>query len=150
MERDLVREADEARLRSQLEARFEVGGAAEAASRALIYVSQPAGGYDERGFTMLKQMRTAQPPASRRPVGKLKEMLKEQFLLMRLDEERAIAAIPKLLPSSAQHRQAALDALHGVVEASGGMAEEGKRRLARVDAMFNGASPSSSNEAANA
>jgi len=150
VERDLVREADEARLRSHLEARFEEGGAAEAASRALIYVSQANGGYDERGFTMLKQLRTAQPAASRRPVGKLKEMLKEQFLLMRLDEERAIAAIPKLLPRSAQHRRAALDALHDVVEASGGMAEEGQRRLARVDALFNSASPSSSHEAANA
>lgn len=138
VERELVREADAAQLRAELETRFEVGGAAEAASRAFIYVNQPNGGFDERGFTMLKEIREAQPPASRRTIGKLKELLREQSLLVRLDEERAIAAIPKLLPKNADQRQAALDALHHVVEAGEAMPDESKRRLARVDALFNG------------
>lgn len=138
IERDLVREADEARLRSELETRFESGGAAEAASRALIYVSEPGGGFDERGFAMLRRIRAAQPAASRRPMGKLKEMLKEQSLLVRLDEERAISAIPKLLPESPDQRRATLEALHQVVEAEGRMPDESKRRLDRVDALFNG------------
>lgn len=141
IERDLVREADEARLRSELETRFEAGGAAEAASRALIYVSQPDGGFDERGFNMLRRLREAQPAAGRRSLGKLKEMLKEQSLLVRLDEERAISAIPKLLPESADQRRATLEALHQVIAAEGRMPDESKRRLARVDALFNGKGP---------
>lgn len=150
IERDLVREADEARLRSDLETRFEAGGATEAASRALIYVSQPAGGFDERGFAMLKRLRERQPAGSRRPMGKLKEILKEQSLLLRLDEERAIAAIPSLLPKSVDQRQAALEALHDVVESGGALPDECKRRLTRMDALFNGKSPSGSQESANA
>jgi hypothetical protein len=138
IERDLVREADEAQRRSELETRFEAGGAAEAASRALIYVSEPNGGFDERGFAMLKKIRAALPAAGRRSMGKLKEMLKEQSLLVRLDEERAIRAIPKLLPENAEERQATLEALHQVVEASGTAPEECRRRLARVDGLFNG------------
>lgn len=138
IERDLVREADEAQRRSELETRFETGDTAEAASRALIYVSEPNGGFDERGFAMLKQIRAGVPAAARRPVGTLKEMLKEQSLLVRLDEERAISAIPKLLPESADQRKAALSALHQVVEAGGDVPDECKRRLARVDRLFNG------------
>lgn len=138
IERDLVREADLAQQRSELETRFEAGGTAEAASRALIYVSGPEGGLDERGFAVLKQIRAAQPAASRRSLGRLKEMLKEQSLLLRLDEERAIAAIPKLLPDSADERQAAIKALHQLVEASGPAPDERRRRLARIDMLFDG------------
>ena len=39
--RDLVREADEARMRAELEGRFEVGGLPQAALRALIYIRCP-------------------------------------------------------------------------------------------------------------
>ncbi|CAN7372500.1 DUF3141 domain-containing protein [Phenylobacterium sp. LjRoot219] len=146
--RDLVREADEARLRSELEPRFEAGGAAEAASRALIYVSLPDGGYDERGFTMLKELRAAQPAASRSSMAELKELLKEQSLLVRLDEERAIRAIPKLLPKGTDQREATLNAVHSVLEAHGAIPDECKRRLDRVDALFNGKGPSSPSESA--
>jgi hypothetical protein len=146
IERDLVREADEARMRSELETRFEVGGTAEAASRALIYVNRPNGGFDERGFAMLKEIRAAQPVAE--TIGKLKEVLKEQSLLVRLDEERAIQAIPKLLPKSADQRQAALNALHHVIDAQGALPEESRRRLERVDALFD-ASRSASGGAPN-
>jgi pimeloyl-ACP methyl ester carboxylesterase len=139
VERDLVREADEAQRRLALEARFESGGAQEAALRALIYVSEPKNGFDERGFTMLKRMRAAQPAAGRIPVGELKAMIKEQSLLVRLDEERAIEAIPKLLPERPGQREPMLDALHEIIEAEGAPSEECRRRLARIDALFNGA-----------
>jgi hypothetical protein len=148
IERDLVREADEAQRRTELETRFEAGGPVEAASRALIYVGAPGGGFDERGFAMLKQIRAGLPAAARRPMGKLKELLKEQSQLVRLDEERAIAAIPKLLPESAEAREAALNALHRVVEAGGALPDESKRRLARVDRLFNGKGQTSTAEAA--
>ena len=138
IERDLVREADEAQRRAELETRFETGGPVEAASRALIYVSEPNGGFDERGFNMLKQIRANLPPAVRRPMGRLKQMLKEQSQLVRLDEERAIQAIPKLLDDGGEQRETALKALHEIVEAGEALPDECRRRLARVDALFNG------------
>jgi hypothetical protein len=139
IERDLSREAAQAQQRSELETRFEAGGVAEAAARALFYVAETGGGFDERGFTMLKEIRATQPAGQRRPIGKLKELLKEQSLLVRLDEERAISAIPRLLPDSSDQRRHALDALHHVVDARGAIPDASRSRLARIDAMFAGA-----------
>ena len=65
IERDLVREADAARLRSELEHRFDVGGLTEAALRALVYIRLPEGSIDERGFTVLKLIRASRPGAKR-------------------------------------------------------------------------------------
>ncbi len=62
--------------------------------------------------------------------------MREQYLLVRLDEERAIAALPKLLGADANERKATLDVLHRVLAARGDMSDEGKRRLARVEALF--------------
>jgi hypothetical protein len=138
IERDLAREADEARARTELEERFETGDAAEAAVRALIYVRRSDGAADERGFAMLRKLRAAQPPERRRTMGELKTLVKEQSLLLRLDEERAIEAIPRLLPESADQRRAAIDAVHSVVDAPGALSPAGRRRLARVEALFDG------------
>ncbi len=136
VERDLFREAAEARLRSELEQRFEVGGSVEAAVRALIYVRFPEGSADDRGFAMLKAIRSAQPAAKRRTMAQLKQVMKEQFLLVILDEERAIAAIPKLLPTSMDERRDALDALHRMIAARGALPTEGKRRLSLIEGLF--------------
>jgi hypothetical protein len=136
VERDLAREADVARLRSELEQRFEVGEPVEAALRALCYVHQPEGNFDEREFAVLKQFQAAQPLRERRSLGELKELLREQSLLMRIDGERAVAAIPKLLLDAPDKGRAALRALHKVVDARDGLSEESKRRLHVIDALF--------------
>ena len=64
IERDLVREAHEAQLRSELEHRFEVGGLEEAVLRALVYIRLPEGSVDERGFAVL-QADPRVPPSRR-------------------------------------------------------------------------------------
>jgi hypothetical protein len=135
IERDLAREATEARQRMDLETRFEVGGIAAAVLRALIYVRLPEGSVDERGFAMLKAVRAAQPVEKRLSMGQLKELFKDQYLLLRLDEERTIRAISKLLPPNAEDRRAALNAMQRVIAARA-LPEEGKRRLAQVEALF--------------
>ena len=136
VERDLVREAAEARLRSELETRFEIGGLIEATLRSLIYVRLPEGSVDERGFRMLQAIRAGQPVGKRRTMSQLKALLKEQYLLVCLDEERAVGAIPKMLPKDIDERQTALDALHQVLGATGELSDEGERRLDRVKALF--------------
>ena len=57
IERDLVREASAAELRLGLDQKFEQGGVEEAVLRALIYVRRPEGGFDERGYRMMKALR---------------------------------------------------------------------------------------------
>jgi hypothetical protein len=136
VERDLVREADALRLRSRLEQRFEAGEPLDAAVRALCYVHAPEPDFDEREFAVLKQLHAAQPAAERRSFAEFKEILKEQSLLVRIDGERAIAAIPKLVEHEPEKSRASLRALHKVLGARDGLTEEGRRRLERVDALF--------------
>ncbi|MFO1082142.1 MAG: DUF3141 domain-containing protein [Reyranellaceae bacterium] len=134
--RDLEREADTAKLRAELESRFEVGGLPQAVLRALIYVRMPEGSVDERGYAMLQAIRAMQPVNDRVSLGDLKATLKEQYLLLRLDEERAVRAIPRLLPDSAPARAAGLEALCSMLQVRGALAEESARRLDRIEALF--------------
>jgi hypothetical protein len=136
IERDPLREAEVAQMRLKLETRFEAGDPLDAALRALIYVNRPEGSVDEENFAVLKKYREAQPAAERRAMGELKQVMKEQSLLVRLDEERAIQAIPKLLPKNVDKRRASLAAVHRVVEARGDLPEESQRRLERIDSLF--------------
>ncbi len=132
--RDLGREAEKMRAAATLAARFGSGGPAEAAVRALLYVRQAEGSADERAFALLAKLR-AERGASR-PRAELKALVQDQFLLLRQDEARAIAAIPQLLPVSAEERHDLLDALHAVVGAPGLLTPKAQDRLARVEALF--------------
>jgi hypothetical protein len=136
IERDLLREANVSRLRAELEHRFEAGGPEDAALRALIYVRLPDGSVDERGFSTLKLIRDSRPAASRKTLAQMKDIVREQYLLIRLDEERAIAALPGLVGADGRQREVVLDAVHQVLAASGALSGEAKRRLARVEALL--------------
>jgi hypothetical protein len=151
IERDLAREAAQARLQADLEHSFESGRVEEAVLRALIYIRLADGSVDERGFAVLKQIRASRPASRRISLARFKEMMKEQFLLVSLDEERAVQALPRLLESDAAERRAALDVLHRVLAARGALSDEAARRLARVEALFAaGPEPTPRKEAAHA
>jgi pimeloyl-ACP methyl ester carboxylesterase len=134
--RDLLREVDESRMRADLEGRFEVGGVRQAAVRGALYVRLPERSVDERAFAMLQAIRATLPANERVTMAEFKLILKEQYLLLRLDEERAVRAIPKLLPDDADARRAGLDALRRMVASRGALPEECARRLKRVEGLF--------------
>ena len=136
IERDLAREVDTARLRAHLEHRFEIGHVEEALARALIYIRMPEGAVDERGFAAIKLIRETRPATKRRSLAQFKELIKEQYLLVCMDEERAVRAIPTLLGPDRDVRKAALDVLHHVLGARGEMDEEARNRLARIESLF--------------
>jgi hypothetical protein len=127
-----------AHLLQELEKRFDKGGLDEAECRALVYVNRPDGGMDERGFNTLKKLRAEHSVVPQRSIGELREMLKEQAMLVRLDEKRAMEAIPKLLPANMDQRQQALDELCKVLEARGELSEESRQRLEQVATLFIG------------
>jgi pimeloyl-ACP methyl ester carboxylesterase len=143
IERDLVREADEAQVKAQLEDRFEHGAPIDACIRALIYVRLPEAA-DERGFNLARRLRAAQPEEGRRSAADLKQAVKDQFLLVTYDAERAIQALPQLLPPEPQKRQALWASVQEVVAAPGPLSAEGRRRLNYVETLFGvkGAKPS--------
>ena len=139
-EREAAREQAEARKRADLEAQFEKGGAIEAAVRAITYILKAEGDADERSFAVIKALHDAQPSGRPRSQPQLKKILRDQSLLLRLDEKRAVDAIPKLLPKDSEERARTLRAVLRVVAAQGEFTPEGKRRLARIEKLF-GAKP---------
>jgi hypothetical protein len=139
--RDVAREAAAKEATAHLEQQIDQGGLIEAAVRALIYVRLPEGKVDERGFAALKQISGELPAAKRVGFIRFKEIVKEQYLMLLLDQERAIAALPKLLPSNRRQCEEALALVRRVVAARGALPEEGRRRLERIEAIFAGPPP---------
>jgi pimeloyl-ACP methyl ester carboxylesterase len=139
--RDVTREAAAKQAAIHLEQCIDQGGLIEAAVRALIFVRLPEGKVDERGFAALKQISSELPAAKRIGLVRFKEIVKEQYLLLLLDAERAIAALPKLLPDNRRQCEEALALVRRVLAARGALPEEGRRRLERVETMFAGPPP---------
>jgi pimeloyl-ACP methyl ester carboxylesterase len=139
--RDVAREAAAQQAAAYLEQRNDHGGLIEAAVRALIYVRLPEGKVDERGFAALKQISAELPAAKRVGFARFKEIVKEQYLILLTDPERAIAALPKLLPGNRRQCDEALALVRRVLAARGALPEEGRRRLERIEAMFGGPPP---------
>jgi hypothetical protein len=148
VERDLAREAIAKQSAAYLEQRIEEGGLLEAAVRALIYVRLPEGKVDERGFAALKQIGAELPPAKRIGFAKFKDVVKEQYLILLLDTERAIAALPKLLPDDRRQCDEALALVRRVLASRGALPEEGSQRLERIETIFVSPAPARGREKA--
>ena len=134
--RDAFREAARARRRADLEQKFEEGGPIEAILRSIIYIRRAEGSVDERGFAMLMQLYEEQPPGRPRSMDEIKQAMHDQSLLIRIDEVRAVAAIPKLLPANPAERSRIFRAVMRLANATGTTSGEGKRRLAEVRKLF--------------
>lgn len=140
IERELTREANASRAKAYLEQHVGRGGILEATTRALLYVRMPEGTADERGFAALTAIAAELPSEMRVGFERFKEVVKEQFLVLFQDEERAATAIPRLLPDNREQRENALGALRRVLAARGDLSSESDRRFRRIEAMFTGAS----------
>jgi len=87
-------------------------------------------------YNMFNAIRTSRPPEERLSLAQLKQLLREQFLLLTLDEQRAVEAIPKLLPRNGERRRAALEDVQRMILARGMLSDEGQRRLQKVESLF--------------
>jgi len=141
IERELAREATATRCRTGLEGRFEEGGLPEAVVRALVYIRATTGSVDERGFGALQAIRALRPASERLHLPKLKTLIREQYLLVRLDEERALRALPSLLQATDEDRRAAFDIVRRIAGGKGALSEAEARRLNRVQTLFLGTAP---------
>ena len=119
----------------ELKSHIDTGGLQECTVRALIYAGSPRGKVDERGIQALRQIRLADD-SHRLTLAQFKAMAREQFFLMLLEPEAALAAIPRLLPPATEERQQALAAIRHVLSAAGDIKGEVAERLKRVTALF--------------
>ncbi len=120
---------------AELRSLVDKGGLQECTIRALIYVGSPRGRVDERGVQALRQIRLADD-SHRLTLAQFKTMAREQFFLMLLEPDAALAAIPRLLPPGMEERQNALAAIRHVLSAAGEIEGEVAERLKRITTLF--------------
>jgi len=134
------RERLEARI-AELKSQIGHGGLREATIRGLLYVGMARGMVDERSLEALRRVRR-NDGGTRLTLAQFKTMVREQFFILLLDQDAALAAIPKLLPESADERHAGLAAIREVLTASAEISGEVARRLKQVGQLFGGATSS--------
>ena len=124
----------EARI-AELKSKIATGGLREAGIRALLYAGSVRGMVDERSLEALRRLRQADESA-RLTLAEFKMLVREQFFMLLLDREAALAAIPKLLPESMEARRKAFAAVQEVLSASAQISGEVATRLKRVAELF--------------
>lgn len=120
---------------AELKSNITKGGLQEGTIRGLIYVGMARGFVDERGIAALRRIRLTED-ASRMTLAQFKAMAREQFLLLLLEPEAALSAIPKLLPVDPAERRKGLAAIRNVLGAGGEISGDVAERLKRVTALF--------------
>jgi hypothetical protein len=120
---------------AELKSLITKGGLQECTIRGLVYVGLARGFVDERGVAALRRIRLTEE-SSRLTLAQFKAMARDQFFLLLLDPETALAAIPKLLPVDIGERRKGLAAIRNVLSAGGEISGEAAERLQKVTALF--------------
>jgi pimeloyl-ACP methyl ester carboxylesterase len=120
---------------AELKSKINEGGLREAAIRGLLYVGSARGMADERSLEALRNVRR-KDTGTRLTLTEFKMLVREQFFMLLLDQEGALAAIPKLLPDNASERHAAFTAIREVLSASAAISGEVAKRLKRIAELF--------------
>ena len=115
-------------------ARMDAGGLREAFIRSLIYIRLPQLAADERSFNMLQRLRDEY--AKDLTLADFKAGFRDQFMMVLLDPDKAIAALPTLLAGREADAPRAFEILREVLAVGGPMIEESQRRLDQVAAFF--------------
>jgi Protein of unknown function (DUF3141) len=131
---DAAHVAAVARHIADFKARIAEGGSREAAIRALLYIRLAEGAADERGLALLRRIRDEH--GGDLTLGEFKQLVREQFFMLLLDEERAIGAIPAMLARDRDGAARAARDLQRMTEVVGLKTKPAKARLAEVEAIF--------------
>jgi hypothetical protein len=118
---------------AELKSRIPTGGVREAAIRGLLYAGMGRASVDERGFELVRRIRQAHDAMS---LPDFKALVREQFYMLVIDQEAALAAIPSMLPADAATRSEALGLIREVLAASGASSAEDEKRLNEVAGLF--------------
>jgi hypothetical protein len=121
---------------AELKNRIAAGGLLECLVRGMIYVAAARGSVDERTFASIRRLRAVQEESSRLTLADFKTLLREQYFMLLIDEDAALAAIPDLLPSEHQVRRRAFATLRQILSASGAVTGDAAERLRRIARLF--------------
>jgi hypothetical protein len=118
---------------AELKSRIPAGGLREAVIRALLYVGLARAAVDERGFEAVRRIRRAHDDI---PLQAFKALVREQFYILLVDTEAALAAIPSMLPSDADTRRKGFDLIKQALGARGAFSDEDNKRMQRIARAF--------------
>ncbi len=141
--RDIARESMMNAHRAAAALKTAEGGVTEAIIRGLLYIyrSPEMSAADERAFATIRQLRLRTSDDKELSVTHFKSILREQYLMLQVDEEAAVRDLPLLLPDDPHARATALAIVRQVAGATGTLAGDGAARLERIAAMFEARTP---------
>jgi pimeloyl-ACP methyl ester carboxylesterase len=117
----------------ELKSRIPTGGLRAAIIRGLIYAGTSRAGIDERGFEIARRIRAEYEGL---PISEFKALVREQFNILLVDQEAALAAIPSMLPPDSETREKAYGIINQVLSARGELSAEDKKRMSEVAKLF--------------
>ena len=94
----------------------------------------PDGVVDERGFNFLRRMR--EEAGKGVPLADFKKALREQFLMLLLDERACIEAIPRMIATDPKLAAQLSESLHDVIGVVGVSSPQAKARLAEIEELL--------------
>ena len=118
---------------AELKSHIALGGLREAVARALIYVGLGRDSVDERGFESVRRLRSRYGDM---PLSEFKWLVREQFAMLLIDEQAALAALASLLPPDAETRSEAFNVVRQVMAACGEISAEDEKRLSEIGRLF--------------
>ncbi len=118
---------------AELKSRIPVGGIRAAIIRGLLYAGMKRAAIDERGFELARRIREAHGDM---PIADFKALVREQFNILLIDQEAALAAIPSMLPPEMGAREKGYDLIKLLLSARGELSAEDKNRLSEVARLF--------------
>jgi hypothetical protein len=124
------------RRREELRADIPKGGLREAMIRALLYVGMARGHADERGFNAIRALLRDRSAGETISLAAFKTLLRQQFFMLLIDEAKALAAIPAMLPEDRAKREAAFSALQAIIAAAGPPTDATAARLEKIASLF--------------
>src|SRR6476660_3579473 len=117
----------------ELKSQVSAGGLRAAVIRGMVYAGVSRGGVDERGFEMARRLREQHGDMS---LADFKALVREQFNILLVDEEAALAAIPSMLPADVETREKAYGVIRQLISVRGELSEESKRRMSELARLF--------------
>jgi hypothetical protein len=118
---------------AELKSSIPIGGPREAVIRALLYAGMGRGAVDERAFEMVRRIRRTHGDL---PLSAFKALVRDQFNMLLIDQEAALAAIPAMLPPDAETRHKAFELIRQVRGARGEWSADEEARMHEVARLF--------------
>lgn len=118
---------------AELKSRIAVGGLREALIRGVLFAGTARDSVDERSFEAVRRIRRK---LSDIPLWKFKEIVREQFYILLIDPEEALAAIPSMLPADSDARREAFGLVREILGARGEITDEEEDRIGRIGRLF--------------